>query len=224
MMGNDLGLELPTVQCFAKAMSLQPFDGAPDYGTTSIVGKTILGWRKQFDQGYVVWEFKGIGPIIPASVRHYFALRPAIEANSDAMEPRFNLRTFWRWLSIGGSVPLDRPGPYEETRIYEPEIMTDTIDEGFAHLQQAMPVFRNGPVRERWSGAMQMTVDNMPIISKIDAIPGLIVGTGFLWGLAQGPGAGLVLADLATGSKPAIDVSRFRYSRFTDGSKLQYYA
>jgi glycine/D-amino acid oxidase-like deaminating enzyme len=40
----------------------------------------------------------------------------------------------------------------------------------------------------------------------------------------MGPGAGRVLADLATGGKPAIDIKHFRYSRFTDGSKLQFYA
>jgi glycine/D-amino acid oxidase-like deaminating enzyme len=224
MIGHDVGIDLPTVQCFAHPMSLQPFEGAPDYGTTSIAGKTLVGWRKQFDQGYVVWEFKGIGPILPTSISRYFQLRPAIEANSEAMEPRFNPRTFWRWMNVGGPVPLDRPGPYEQTRIYEPETMSAAIDEGFAHLQAVMPVFKNGPVRERWSGAMQMTVDNMPILSRVDTIPGLVVGSGLLYGLTMGPGAGLVLADLATGAKPAIDVSHFRYSRFTDGSKIQYYA
>lgn len=223
VMADSLGLDLPVVQAFAKAMSLRPFDG-PDTGVVTISGAHEVGWRKQFDGGYVVWEFSGIAPLLPRTLAHILDLLPVMRANTAAMHPRFNAATFWRWSRIGGAQPLDRPGAYEQIRIYEPEPWLDGIDIGFRRLQNTMPVFRWAPVRERWGGAMTTTPDNMPIISPVDSVPGLLIGTGFLYGLAMGAGAGALLADLAMGSKPVIDLSHYRYGRFTDGSEPGYYA
>lgn len=64
----------------------------------------------------------------------------------------------------------------------------------------------------------------MPVMSAVDSVPGLIMGSGFFYGLTMGAGAGQVLADLAMGRKPEIDIRNYRYSRFTDGGKLGYYA
>ena len=221
-MARDLGLDLRTLQCFAKAASLLPFDG-PDFGTVSLLGNHEVGWRKQSDGGYIVWEFKGMAPLLPVALQHPIEVYPAFAANAAALSPRFNPSTFWRWVPSLKPVPLDRPGIFEETRIYEPELPVDEIDEGIRHLQETVPMFERGAVRERWSGAMQMAMDNMPIISPITDVPGLFVGTGFYYGLTMGPGAGVVLADMIMGNKPPINVHNFRYSRFTDGSPFQYY-
>jgi glycine/D-amino acid oxidase-like deaminating enzyme len=221
MLGNDLGLDLPLVQNFAHPTSLHPFPG-PDFGVVTIMGEKIVGWRKQPDGGYLVWDFTGVAPIIPTALKHYFDLRPALAVLGDATAPRFNLKTFWRWRQRG-PIPLDRPGPFEATRIYEPEFRAVASDTGFEQLQQAMPVFEAGSVRERWTGAMEMSVDNLPILSTVDAIRGLVVGTGCFYGLTMGPGAGLILADLAMGRTPAIDIKPFTYRRFVDGSKLRFH-
>ena len=39
-------------------------------------------------------------------------------------------------------------------------------------------------------------------------------------GFGIGPGFGRVLADLVTGGRVGHDLTRFRFSRFSDGSKL----
>jgi glycine/D-amino acid oxidase-like deaminating enzyme len=68
---------------------------------------------------------------------------------------------------------------------------------------------------------MDVTPDGLPVISRVDAVPGLVVGTGFSGhGFGLGPGAGRVLADIATGRDPAVDVAPFRFSRFSDGTPL----
>ena len=223
MMANDLSVDLPLVQCFAKSMSIAPFNG-PKGGTVNMSSPYEVGWRMQYDGGYVVWEFEGFAPVLPTTVRHAIDLLPAFQQNAAALAPRFDLDTFWRWMPRLTALPLDRPGPFEETRIYEPKLQSERIDKGFVHLQEAMPVFRRAAVRDRWCGAMQMAIDNMPVLSAIDTVPGLFVGTGFMWGFAQGPGAGMALADLATGRTPEVDLKLFRASRFHDGTKLRYYA
>lgn len=65
-------------------------------------------------------------------------------------------------------------------------------------------------------------LDDMPVISEVEEAPGLLIGSGLYYGLAWGPAAGSLLADLATGTAPAIDISNFRFSRFHDGSKLEF--
>lgn len=64
----------------------------------------------------------------------------------------------------------------------------------------------------------------MPVISGVEGIPGLFLGTGFYYGLTMGPAAGQALADLVSGQTPAFDVRPYRYERFIDGSMLQFQA
>jgi glycine/D-amino acid oxidase-like deaminating enzyme len=67
---------------------------------------------------------------------------------------------------------------------------------------------------------MDVTPDALPVISTSTKIPGLVIGTGFSGhGFGLAPGAGEVLADLAMGRTPDIDVTPFRLSRFFDGSR-----
>lgn len=66
-----------------------------------------------------------------------------------------------------------------------------------------------------------MTPDAILVISNVDAIPGLTIGTGFSGhGFGIGPGAGRLLADIVTGQTPVVDPTPFRFSRFTDGSRV----
>jgi len=49
----------------------------------------------------------------------------------------------------------------------------------------------------------------------------LFVATGFSGhGFGIGPGAGKVMAEMIDGQAPRFDLARFRFSRFSDGSKM----
>ena len=66
---------------------------------------------------------------------------------------------------------------------------------------------------------IDVTPDAVPVISAVDALPGLVVATGFSGhGFGIGPAAGRLAADLATGAAPVVDPRDFRLSRFSDGS------
>jgi glycine/D-amino acid oxidase-like deaminating enzyme len=63
--------------------------------------------------------------------------------------------------------------------------------------------------------------DVVPLVDRIAEIPGLVVGTGMSGhGFGIGPGMGRVLADLVLGRPIGHDLTRFRQSRFSDGSRL----
>jgi glycine/D-amino acid oxidase-like deaminating enzyme len=69
---------------------------------------------------------------------------------------------------------------------------------------------------------IDVTPDAVPVISKVDGLPGLVMATGFSGhGFGIGPGAGRLAADIAIGDEPVVDPTPFRFSRFSDGSQIR---
>jgi glycine/D-amino acid oxidase-like deaminating enzyme len=68
-------------------------------------------------------------------------------------------------------------------------------------------------------------IDSLPdVVPIVDHAPiaGLTIATGMSGhGFGIGPGMGRVVADLVTGRPVGHDLSRFRFSRFTDGSRIE---
>jgi glycine/D-amino acid oxidase-like deaminating enzyme len=75
---------------------------------------------------------------------------------------------------------------------------------------------------ETWAGMIDATPDVVPVMDEVDSWPGLLIATGFSGhGFGIGPGAGKVIADMITGEPARFDLSRFRFSRFSDGSRMR---
>ena len=63
--------------------------------------------------------------------------------------------------------------------------------------------------------------DVVPVVDEVPHLPGLFIGTGMSGhGFGIGPAFGRILADMMSGSEVGHEMSRFRFERFTDGSKL----
>ena len=63
--------------------------------------------------------------------------------------------------------------------------------------------------------------DFVPVMDAIPDYPGLYLATGFSGhGFGIGPGAGRVMARLVQGKPAEHDLTRFRFSRFSDGSPV----
>jgi len=68
---------------------------------------------------------------------------------------------------------------------------------------------------------IDVTPDQVPILDE-SPVPGLFVATGLSGhGFGIGPGIGRVMADLMLGRAPGHDLSRFRFARFSDGSRIE---
>ena len=88
-------------------------------------------------------------------------------------------------------------------------------------LSKRIPALAYVPFAETWAGMIDTTPDVVSVMDEVPSCPGLYLASGFSGhGFGIGPGAGEVMADLMTGKKPAYDIRRFRFSRFSDGSKL----
>jgi glycine/D-amino acid oxidase-like deaminating enzyme len=129
---------------------------------------------------------------------------------------------FMQEMAEARPVPLDQVSPYEKTRVLDPSPDDHYLSEALRDLTKALPVFAKARIVQKWAGMIDVTPDAVPVISPVDEAPGLIVATGFSGhGFGIGPGAGRLVADLATGSAPVVDPHDFRLSRYSDGSNPQ---
>jgi D-amino-acid dehydrogenase len=70
-------------------------------------------------------------------------------------------------------------------------------------------------IEETWAGLRPMTPDTLPIIGYSPKHENLILATGHaMLGLSLGPGTGQVVAEIANGQKPQIDLRAFAPDRF----------
>jgi glycine/D-amino acid oxidase-like deaminating enzyme len=112
--------------------------------------------------------------------------------------------------------------PFERTRVLNPEPSQKALSRVRAGLARRLPKLADVAFEEAWAGMIDVTPDVVPVMDRVAEYPGLYLATGFSGhGFGIGPGAGRVMADLVMG-KPAIhDLSRFRLSRFSDGSPMR---
>jgi len=160
-------------------------------------------------------------PIVPDSFRFFKDFLPALRSERRALKLKLDHR-FAKELAEARRVPLDQVSPYEKTRVLDPLPDRECLDNALKRLTAAFPIFGKAQIVQRWAGMIDVTPDAVPVISPVDAVPGLIVAAGFSGhGFGIGPGAGRLIADLATGAPPVVDPRDFRLSRFSDGSNPQ---
>jgi len=82
-------------------------------------------------------------------------------------------------------------------------------------IMKYFPVLSNSKIVRTWAGWIDECADKVPVISKIDDVPGLIVACGFTGhGFGICPSVGLTLSELVTDKNTTIDVSALKYDRF----------
>ncbi len=116
----------------------------------------------------------------------------------------------------------DGPSPFETMRILNPAPNRRKVAQLTSRFHALFPDI--GPVRIKtaWSGMIDTMPDVVPVVDRVAALPGLTIGTGMSGhGFGIGPGMGKVLAALVMGDDPGHDLTRFRLSRFSDGSKMR---
>ena len=111
--------------------------------------------------------------------------------------------------------------PFERLRILDPGPNTEKPGELTRRFAQLYPGLGAVRTAAKWGGMIDVLPDVVPVVDRAAKPDGLIVLTGMCGhGFGAGPGFGRIAADLAAGDDPGIDLSRFRLSRFSDGSKL----
>ena len=215
---RSLGLNFPQLKVVASVFRTEAFEGGPD--TAAWGGAFAV--RKRLDGGYTVanGQWNDVD-VVPDSFRHAKAFYPALRNEWHGLKFRLGRKfveearrpTRWR---------LDEVSPFERVRVLDPRPTSDAIQTARLALEKAFPVFANRAIEQCWAGAIDATPDALPVISEIDSHPGVFLISGFSGhGFGIGPGAGFLMSDLVRGKTPRVDPSPFRFSRFSDGTKLK---
>jgi glycine/D-amino acid oxidase-like deaminating enzyme len=212
---HNLGIAFPQLSVVNSVMRSDPIETGLERSCAT--GKFAI--RKRLDGGYTIaHRHLSVADIMPDSFRLFREFLPALKLDWNGLRLRFG-RRFFDEGRLARRWPLDKTSPFEKVRVLDPEPVTSILDEAQASLKDYFPAFRGMTIAQRWAGVIDAMPDAVPVMSKLDALPGLVIATGFSGhGFGLGPGAGRLVADLVTGSTPCVDPSPFRYTRFFDGS------
>jgi glycine/D-amino acid oxidase-like deaminating enzyme len=182
-----------------------------------------LAFRRRADGGY---------SIAPGGGQHDCFLGPE-EFRSFAAYLKI-LKSEWRSSTFRLAAPRGFPDawstprrwsedevtPFEATRILNPAPNMKSLAKVQDAFARAFPSLGRPRLKAAWGGMIDMLPDVVPIVDHAP-IPGLTIATGMSGhGFGIGPGMGRVVADLVTGGPVGHDLTRFRFSRFSDGSKI----
>lgn len=82
-------------------------------------------------------------------------------------------------------------------------------------IMKYFPILKNIKILRSWAGWMDDCVDHIPVIDTSDEVPGLVIGCGFSGhGFGISPAVAEILAQLAVGEKPQLNIDPFKFNRF----------
>ena len=82
--------------------------------------------------------------------------------------------------------------------------------------ERAIGVPADGPVRQLWRGPRPVTPDGLPVVGRVPGRERVILATGHcMLGLSLGPVTGRLVAELAGGKAPSIDLTPLSPARWS---------
>jgi glycine/D-amino acid oxidase-like deaminating enzyme len=214
---GNLGVDVPQLLVKASVLRTEPLDGGPACSASN----KKFAFRKRADGGYTIaFGFRTYSDLTPDSFRLFFKYVEALKSQLGSLRIGIGAR-FFDELRRPRHWVLDRPTAFEEIRTLDPEPITRYTDAGLREFIKVFPHLAHARIAQRWAGYMDVTPDAIPVISGVDTVPGLFIGTGFSGhGFGIGPAAGKLMADLVTNDTPLVDPHAFRLNRFSDGTKI----
>ncbi|SLN76122.1 NAD(P)/FAD-dependent oxidoreductase [Oceanibacterium hippocampi] len=212
------GISLPQLMIRASVMRTGPGPAITEGG----VSTPDFSIRRRQDGGYTIAHGgSGRFDITPDAFRWLFRFWHSYRAESENMKIRFGAR-FFHELFRSTDWSLDEVSPFEQCRVWDPAPDPAVLERARQKLADAWPILADLRVAEQWAGMIDVTPDAVPVISSVDALPGLFLATGFSGhGFGIGPGAGRLAAELVSGDRPSVDPTPFRFARLADGSSLR---
>jgi glycine/D-amino acid oxidase-like deaminating enzyme len=215
---RSAGVAIPQLSVRASVAATEPIAGGPEVAGVD----DTFAFRKRADGGYTLAPggahdfylgpdaFRHIGPYWPVFKKDYRS------TNLRAMAPR-GFPDAWgtprKW-------DADRASPFEAMRILNPAPNMGLLGQVQDAFARAFPALGRPRLRATWAGMIDTMPDVVPVVDHAP-IAGLTIATGMCGhGFGIGPAFGRIVADMVMGRATGHDMSRFRLSRFTDGSAL----
>lgn len=177
---------------------------------------------RRLDGSYIVAaQNRGQLEVTPQGMRYARQFWPTFKSRRQRLTISVGRSLLTGPEALAGRWSFDKPTPMEKHRIYAPPPNRAVAGPALAKVKAVYPALANIGIGGLWAGWIDLTPDSIPVISPVDALPGLFVAAGFSGhGFGIGPGAGQLAAELVTGARPSVDPNPFRLSRFSDGSAI----
>lgn len=155
--------------------------------------------------------------------RHVFKWLPVAKQHLGETKLRLSApKGFPDQWSTRRSWTVDEQSPFEKMRVLAPVADTSGNEQLQIEFAKRFPQLGRPTLTHSWAGMIDAMPDVVPIVDRVPQIEGLILATGMSGhGFGIGPGFGKIIAKIAAGKATGHEISRFRFSRFTDGSKMR---
>ncbi len=184
-------------------------------------GSHKFSFRRRQDGGYTLSKGNYLDHYVSAdSFRYCLDFLPALKVTWSGLRLRFGDGLMER-LFPKRSWEDDEITPFEMTRVLNPEPNPDAVRRIKNYMAENHPVLENAGIVEAWAGMIDAPPDFVPVMDEVPGYRNFFLATGFSGhGFGIGPGAGYVMAKMLQGQEIEFDLSRFRFSRFSDGSPV----
>ncbi|MGF7159890.1 glycine/D-amino acid oxidase-like deaminating enzyme [Rhodoligotrophos appendicifer] len=211
-LARKVGLNLPIqiiVSSVGRTQRAQRFTGIAMWGPK-------VAYRPAADGSLIVGNgYRGVGAdyiITPTSFRNIRHFVPAYRDNWRLLRLTLGRDFLSQTKAILSAAAAARPLP-------EPHPNTKKVSRNMKEIQNIFPHLAKLELAQTWAGRIDLTPDVIPIIDRPASEHAIFVAVGFSGhGFALGPSIGKQLAEWIVRGSPSIDLSRFRLSRFTEGS------
>jgi glycine/D-amino acid oxidase-like deaminating enzyme len=178
--------------------------------------------RRRLDGGYTI-AVPGYGrmEIAPQNLRHAVKFRKMFRSKLNK-KLKFRLaQRFFGGAEGSANWNNDDISPFEITRVLNPAPDAEWPTRALANVASVFPELSGMRVAHAWAGAIDTTPDLVPVISRVDSMPGLVIASGFSGhGFGLGPGAGMLVSRIVTNDAISTDLAPYRLTRFSDGTRL----
>jgi len=159
----------------------------------------------------------------PDAFKHFFKYLPvAAEHLSDTSFKVSAPKGFPDAWTTPRTWAADAQTPFERMRVLDPEPNRKQVERIRDNFAERFPDLGKPEIKHAWAGMIDTMPDVIPIVDRTPQMPGLIIATGMSGhGFGIGPGFGKIIATMVQEKPVGYDMSRFRFSRFSDGSKLE---
>ncbi|MFD2173238.1 NAD(P)/FAD-dependent oxidoreductase [Rhodobacter lacus] len=213
------GLSLPQLMVRASVAQTAPM---PEVTPISAVDD-VFAFRRRNDGGYTICPGATHDFYLgPDALRHFVKYIPQMrrDMSKTAIHARAPQPGWPDGWVTARSWAEDRESPFERLRVLDPPPNRVFLNQVTRAFERAFPSLGAPKLIRTWAGMIDVMPDTVPVL---DAAPiaGLYVATGLSGhGFGIGPGVGRVMAALMTGAAPGHDLTRFRWNRFSDGSRI----
>jgi glycine/D-amino acid oxidase-like deaminating enzyme len=206
---GNLGIRFPQLKVLGSVMRTVPLAGP-----VPAAGASNFAFRKRADGGYTIAQRNAnLADIVPDSFRYFADFAPSLIMQWHELRLRIGRRFIEEW-QVPRRWQLDGVTPFEQVRVLDPAPSKTVLRQGLRNLNRAFPGFRDVKIGASWAGLIDVTPDAVPVISRVAAIPGFYIASGFSGhGFGIGPAASHLMADLLTGAAPLVDPKPYALER-----------